>query len=275
VTTVATTSSAPDRSEKTLRDYRELIGTILTVEGPSPEAWAHEPAPPTWRFETYDSDGRSNLVMVHEPAERSHDVPALVYLHGGFSMSPSFAAEVLTDYVDAGFTVVVPTYRGENGNTGNFELLFGEVNDAAAAIEWTAALDSVDPDSVFVIGHSVGGGIADLLALEPNLPIALSASIGALYDESFVIEYGPFDSTRDQEVVPRLAVNYLPRLPRRHIAYFGTDDSYQATVDWIAQFPILMQPRPGLLDIVEVPGDHFDSLAPALDRFRAEIESSL
>jgi hypothetical protein len=35
-------------------------------------------------------------------------------------------------FIDAGWTVLAPTYRGENGNPGTIELWLGEVQDAAS-----------------------------------------------------------------------------------------------------------------------------------------------
>src|SRR5690606_1656554 len=54
--------------------------------------------------------------------------------------------------------------RGENGNPGSYELCFGEVGDAAAALDWLAARPDIDATRLFASGHSVGGTIAMLLA---------------------------------------------------------------------------------------------------------------
>lgn len=63
--------------------------------------------------------------------------PAVVFLHGGFAFSQDDwdAAQSL---VDAGFVLMMPRLRGENGNPGNFEFFGGEVDDAIAAGRYLA-----------------------------------------------------------------------------------------------------------------------------------------
>ena len=52
-----------------------------------------------------------------------------------------------------------------NGNPGNYETLFGEVDDIVSAYDYAASLPYVDPDRIYLGGHSTGGTRA-LLAAE-------------------------------------------------------------------------------------------------------------
>lgn len=65
----------------------------------------------------------------------------------------------------AGVLMMYPSFRGGNGNPGNYETLFGEVDDIVSAYDYAASLPYVDPDRIYLGGHSTGGTRA-LLAAE-------------------------------------------------------------------------------------------------------------
>jgi dienelactone hydrolase len=65
----------------------------------------------------------------------------------------------------AGVLMMYPSFRGGCGNPGNYETLFGEVDDIASAYEYAASLPYVDADRIYLGGHSTGGTRA-LLASE-------------------------------------------------------------------------------------------------------------
>lgn len=65
----------------------------------------------------------------------------------------------------AGVLTMYPSFRGGCGNPGYYETLFGEVDDIASAYDYAASLPYVDPDRIYLGGHSTGGTRA-LLAAE-------------------------------------------------------------------------------------------------------------
>ena len=65
----------------------------------------------------------------------------------------------------AGVLTMYPSFRGGNGNPGHYEALFGEVDDIISAYEYAASLPYVDPQRIYLGGHSTGGTRA-LLAAE-------------------------------------------------------------------------------------------------------------
>ncbi len=65
----------------------------------------------------------------------------------------------------AGVLTMYPSFRGGNGNPGYYEALFGEVDDIVSAYEYAASLPYVNPDRIYLGGHSTGGTRA-LLAAE-------------------------------------------------------------------------------------------------------------
>jgi acetyl esterase/lipase len=159
--------------------------------------------------------------------------PLLVYLHGGFALAPS-DFEAVRPVLDAGFAVMTPSWRGENGNPGALELLFGELDDAAAAIAWARARPEVDARRLHVLGHSVGGGLAALLSLRRDVDVVDTASIGGIYvPETFVrwaksdgnAKLVRFDPALRHERELRVLGPNVADMAHPHTAYIGRDDA--------------------------------------------------
>jgi acetyl esterase/lipase len=94
--------------------------------------------------------------------------PVLVFLHGG--SGPMGDRRVYTyignRFATAGIGVVIPSYRLAPANDPP-----AQVEDAAAAFAWVQkniAGYGGDPKRIIVAGHSTGGGLAALLALDPK-----------------------------------------------------------------------------------------------------------
>ncbi|QQP95658.1 alpha/beta hydrolase family protein [Lysobacter enzymogenes] len=98
--------------------------------------------------------------------------PAIVWLTGGDSntlgdvWSPQSrdndqSAAALRQ---AGIVVMYPSLRGGNDNPGLREGFYGEVRDVLAAADYLAKLDYVDPQRIYLGGHSTGGTLALLVA---------------------------------------------------------------------------------------------------------------
>ncbi|WP_338813140.1 CocE/NonD family hydrolase [Bernardetia sp. Wsw4-3y2] len=156
----------------------------------------------------YESEGKKLKGLVETSnIEKDKKKPVLVYLHGGFALGYQDVLDC-QPFIDAGFVVFAPTYRGENGNDGNFEFFLGEVDDAKAAINWIAKQEYANADSIFVFGHSIGGTISSLLSLQVDVPINLSASNAGFYTigdlESFEKEgVKTFDYSNEKESIFR------------------------------------------------------------------------
>jgi acetyl esterase/lipase len=194
-----------------------------------------------------------------------------VYAHGGFAFDNSeFAA--LRPALDRGFAVFTPTFRGENGNGGNFEYMFGEVDDLAEAVRAVAKQPEIDPARIYVLGHSSGGGLVDLLALRPDVPVRLSGSIGSLY---FPEQLRPdpkdplFPADDLWERLLRTMVPSIQQLAHRHVAYFGNEENIGRHSD---EADAQLRTLGARLEVKVVDGDHFTALPPALTAFLSLIE---
>ena len=106
--------------------------------------------------------------------------PAIICLSGGDDSNwiPNPASP---DYSGDGIVTMFPALRGANGNPGRPEELYGEVDDVLGAIDFLKQHESVDPDRIFLAGHSVGGTLALLVA-------------AASEDLRCVFSFGPADN---------------------------------------------------------------------------------
>lgn len=109
----------------------------------------------------------------------------------------------------AGVLTMYPSFRGGNGNPGYYETLFGEVDDIVSAYEYAASLPYVDPNRIYLGGHSTGGTRA-LLASEYTDKFRAVFSFGAV-DE---IKYHnnsqfTFDKSNEEEYMMRSPIHWL------------------------------------------------------------------
>ena len=257
------------------RERRAAHVTRLRRHGPAPGSWKPQVVPPDVTALRYPADGRTLQAWFAAPPGLTR-CPALLYFHGEFSFTAWDFAQV-RPFLAAGFCVMTPSLRGENGNPGDFELLRGELDDAIAALRWLAARPEVDPDRIYTLGHSVGGGLSALLALPADLPIVCTASVGGIYtpatfsrwardpDTADLVRFDPAD--RDEREL-RVLGPHLAELQRPHRAYVGREDlailgNAKALVD-----------RPDAaarFTLTTVPGDHSSSLQPAIAMYLADI----
>lgn len=112
-------------------------------------------------------------------------------------------------FSQAGILTMYPSFRGANGNPGYYETLFGEVDDIVSAYEYAASLPYVDPDRIYLGGHSTGGTRA-LLAAEYTDKFRAVFCFGAV-DE---IKYHnrsqfTFDTSDEEEFRMRSPIHWL------------------------------------------------------------------
>lgn len=114
-----------------------------------------------------DYEGGKDLLDVYMPGG-AEDVPVVVFFHGGALRAGdrSYGYLVATRLVPLGIGVVSPSYRLTPSVTHP-----AHVQDAAAATAWV--IENIgryggNPEKVYVAGHSAGGYLAALLAVNPK-----------------------------------------------------------------------------------------------------------
>ncbi len=252
-----------------LRQFR----SNLIRHGPAPQDYKPSTPPPGVREIAYPSGSLSLKAWVALPpgASASSKVPGVVFFHGGFA----FAAgdfEAARPFLDAGFALLCPMLRAENGNPGSFELLLGEIDDARAAAAWLAQQPEVDASRLHTFGHSMGGVVSALLSLRP-LAIRHGGSSGGLFgprmfDFDWMKPRLPFADGNPEERALRVLVGNVAWMQHRHHAFVGAGDAQQDAD--LAARERQAEPR---LSVTTIAGDHFTSLAPSMAAYIDIIKS--
>lgn len=241
--------------------------------GPAPQEYSNEEPPTGVEVVDYTSGDMSLkawFALPDGPLDKS--IPGIVYLHGGFAFGAADFVDAQV-FLDSGFALMTPMLRGENGNPGNFELFLGEVEDAAAAVQWLASQPTIDSNRVYVFGHSVGGAISGLLTLRAGVPVVHTGSAGGLYPSNIFEGWSdivPFDFRREDERSIRLLLGNQRWMQKPHFAYLGEEDVLASSKRIAENEAAGFESK---LWVNKIPGDHFSSLHKAIEAYIKLIEA--
>ena len=210
---------------------RTYPSTRLSPKGPAPDIEGS--SPPEMRTLTeprtdaerlaYTSEGRTLFGYFMRPSGKG-PFPAVLYAHSGFQLR-DFDIDNAKEFVKRGFAVFLPTWRGENGNAGSFEMWFGEVRDAAAALDLLKNMPGIDESRLYATGHSAGGTIAMLLAETDSGLRAAAASGGSPTMYGWNYPWVPIDLSDPNETKPRSPGENLKQLQIPLALFYGGDGS--------------------------------------------------
>jgi hypothetical protein len=189
-------------------------------------------APPPQLFRTvhYDSPAGKLAAYVGVSPKDGKKHPAILWVVGGFSNSigdawtdqPAENDQSAAAYRKAGIITMYPSFRGGNDNPGFKEGFFGEVDDLLAAASFLATQDYVDPQRIYLGGHSTGGTLV-LLAAASSDRFRAVFSFGPV-DE--VAVYGaknlPFDASGPRELELRAPGRWLHAVRNPTFVFEGT-----------------------------------------------------
>lgn len=149
------------------------------------------PAPPeqVLRRMTYPAPAGEMAAYITPPPADGVRHPAILWISGGDSNTIDgfwLPADPDNDqtaaaFRDAGIVTMYPSTRGGNDNPGYREYFYGEIDDILAAAEYLAKQPHVDPDRIYLGGHSTGGTTV-LLAAELSDRFRGVFSFGPVYD---------------------------------------------------------------------------------------------
>ena len=228
------------------------------------------PEPPAGELEKvmYEAPLGKNVAYV-TPVAPGPRRPAIVWLVGGFSSGidegmwtpgPRDNDQSAAGFRKAGLAQMYPALRGANQNPGHRECFLGEVDDVLAAVEFLARRADVDPNRIYLGGHSTGGLMALLTAASTPRLRAVFA-FGPVADPR---QYGPSscepNGVSDAEAMPRSAIEYLHEIVTPTFIIEGENGN-------AGVFPMMKQ-RVGNAPItfVTIPGaTHFNGLAAGCD----------
>lgn len=175
---------------RTLAEARRGFTTTLTRRRSQGQP-VPEPPPEVFRLVHFES-GPGNLAafVSPDPGDGKRHA-AMIWVTGGGSSSLGEywveSSQTAPVYRESGLLMMFPSLRGGNDNPGVHEGSFGEVDDIVAAAEYLAAQEYVDPERIYLGGHSTGGTLV-LLAAEYSDRFRAVFAFGPTSD---VLSYGP------------------------------------------------------------------------------------
>ena len=201
-------SSAQTKGKSlSLNEARRGFRTSIK-DGHSPQEPIPRPPARTFQLISYESPaGRLAAYLSPDPGDgKKH--PAIVWITGGDCNSigelwedrPRNNDQTAAAYRKAGIIMMFPSLRGGNENPGRREGFFGEVDDVLAATKYLASQSYVDPNRIYLGGHSTGGTLAMLVA-ESGGRYRAAFAFGPADDVTgYGDEYLPFDVSNRKEI---------------------------------------------------------------------------
>ena len=174
-TAPSSSGSAPPAAAgrgQTFADARRGFQTKLTRRKSAQEPMP-PPPPHLARLVQFDSPvGKLGAYLTNVPADGLRH-PAIIWITGGdyrtidagvFEESPPNNDQTAGAFRKAGVVTMYPSLRGGNQNPGYQEGFFGEVDDVLAAAEFLSKQEGVDPQRLYLGGHSTGGTLVLLVS---------------------------------------------------------------------------------------------------------------
>jgi hypothetical protein len=260
--------------QQTLREARAGFTTKIVKSG---EWYGPPDSPPGSDFELiyYQSPvGPLAAYVTTDPGDgKKH--PAIVWITGGDNNSigdvwtPNDRSndQSASAFRKAGIVMMFPSQRGGNNNPGRREGFYGEVDDILAATDHLVSLPYVDPDQVYLGGHSTGGTMVMLVgacsdrfrAIFPLGPVAAAAQYGG--------DFVYCDPNDNNEMALRSPLFWLHCVESPMYVFEGAQNG-----NWDAvQLMIDGNSNPNI-QFFKVPGhDHFSVIAPVTEELADQI----
>jgi dipeptidyl aminopeptidase/acylaminoacyl peptidase len=242
---------------------RKTFQTKLIRQGPAPQSWQPVRLLAGVDEVRYQS-GNLQLKAWVSSGNANEKRPAVLFLHGGFAFGED-DWEQTQPFRDAGYAVMIPMLRGENGLPGSYSMFYNEVDDVLAAADVMAQRPDVDTDRIFVSGHSVGGTLA-LLASMTSSRFRAAASFSGSPDQVVwsrgqrdLVPFNP-NNNREYQMRSPLAFPASFKCPVR--VYYGSEEIlFSRTSQKLAELA-----KQNNLDVeaFSVPGDHLSSVDGAM-----------
>jgi dipeptidyl aminopeptidase/acylaminoacyl peptidase len=260
---------SPSRLRIRTGDYstdRSAFRTRLVVRGPAPQPHSMPSAPRGVREIDYPSGDLRLRAWIGLPPGAPERAPLVIFLHGGFAFSME-DYDMARPFLEAGYAVVMPSVRGENGQTGTFSMFFDEVSDVLAVTDHARSQRWADPQRIYVAGHSAGGTLAMLAGLASPHYRAV-ASFSGSPDQLALAEslpsIVPFDRNNPAEYEMRSPLSYATsfKAPAR-LLHGRREEFYSGNTRLTAA---LARDAGKNVEAVEVAGDHFNAVPEEIGR---------
>lgn len=246
------------------------------------ESSDHSPATPApkqlFSFVHYPAaSGALGGLLTPDPRDgKKH--PAIIWITGGdcnsiggeelSAKAPRSNDQTAAAYRKAGIVMFFPSLRGGNDNPGKREAFYGEIDDVLAAADYLAKQPYVDPDRIYLGGHSTGGTLA-LLTAEASKRFRAVFAFGPVsnatrYSQDLVpVDFSKYDS---METVMRLPSYWLPSIKSRVFVIEGTGGNIEHL-----EFMHKKSVNPNIVFLSVNGATHFSVLAPSNELIAQKI----
>lgn len=169
------------------------------------------PKPPIGVFNRvlYPAPLGMNAAYVTPDPANGKRLPAIIWISGGYSNilgdfywseSDPENDQTASAFRQDGLVLMIPSFRGSHFNRGRREAFLGEADDVFAAAEYLSNLPYVDPNRIYLGGHSTGATLAMLVAASTDRFRGVFA-FGPVEDVAgYGPNYLPFDMDDPREV---------------------------------------------------------------------------
>ena len=218
--------------------------------------------------------GRLPAYVTTDPGDgKKH--PAIVWITGGdnnsigdvWSLGDRGDDQTGSAFRKAGVVMMFPSQRGGNDNPGKREGFYGEVDDILAATDHLAELPYVDPERIYLGGHSTGGTMVMVVgacsdryrAIFSLGPVAAAGQYGG--------DYVYCDLNNDKEIALRSPIFWLHCVKSPMYVFEGAENG-----NWDAIQLMVDENSNPKIQFFKVPGhDHFSVIAPLTEKLADQI----
>jgi dienelactone hydrolase len=235
------------------------------------------PEPPLNVFQIvrYDSAvGKLPAYLTPDPKDGKKKA-AIIWITGGdcnsigdvWKQQPASNDQTASAFRKSGIVMMFPSLRGGNENPGEKEGFFGEIDDILAAADFLAKQDYVDPNRIYLGGHSTGGTLV-LLTAEYSDRFRATFSFGPVHNTAaYPEEFTPFDVTNRRELELRAPILWLKDIRSPVFVFEGAREGNIEALQAMEQAS--KNPLVHFLPVVRA--DHFSILAPTTKLIAAKI----
>lgn len=253
-------------NESRLADERRGFRTAA-VKLPGKKSPVPKPPAGTFDLVKYKAEpGELSAYVTTDPKDGAKH-PAIVWITGGdcnsiddgcWTPGPTKNDQSASAYRKAGIVTMFPSLRGGNDNPGIKEGFLGEVDDVVAAADYLSRLPYVDPNRIYLGGHSTGGTLV-LLTAEVTGRFRAIFSFGPVDDvEGYPPQFLPVPGGNPREIRLRSPGYWLHCVESPTFVIEGTVDG---NVDELKKMAAKSK-NPNLHFYPVPKADHFNVLAP-------------
>jgi acetyl esterase/lipase len=226
----STTPGNQPEKKPSLVEARRGFQTRLTPQQGEKQPPARPPAQ-VFRTVQYDSPaGKLSAYLSPDPRDgKKH--PAIIWITGGDCNSIDEGCwkkglpkndQSASAFREAGIPMMFPSLRGGNDNPGAKEGFLGEVDDVLAAADFLAKQPFVDPQRIYLGGHSTGGTLVLLVAAASDRFRAVFSFGPAEGVGNYDPEYLPFNYSDPREIQMRSPGRFLHSIQSPVFVFEGT-----------------------------------------------------